>query len=123
MIRLLAFGCDRTAFRSRRSSLEAAGIQAVGAETEPSAHARLRARRFDVVTIGAGVSLEERNRLALVAKSRHKARIIFLYRGSVFKAELADALLSADVSTEDLISTIERLAGKAGKARAWQSAG
>jgi hypothetical protein len=45
-----------------------------------------------------------------MAKSGQKLRVIFLYRGSISQAEAADALITADVSTEDLISTIRRLA-------------
>src|ERR1051326_3858318 len=111
MIRLLAFGCETAALQSRASSLEVAGIQVVCAEKEEEARMLLlRTRRFDVVTIGARVPLIERNRIALLAKSGHKAGIIFLYRGSVFHAEVADALLSADVTPEDLILAVQRLA-------------
>jgi len=125
MIRLLAFGCEGTALQRHNSSLERAGIQLVCAEKEEDARMLLlRTRRFDVVTIGAGVPLNERNRIALLAKSGHKAGIIFLYRGSVSHAEAADALLSADVTPEDLILTIERLASNGkGDARLSRSAG
>jgi len=111
MIRLLAFGCENAALQSRASSLEAAGIQVVCVDKEEDARMLLlRTRRFDVVTIGAGVPLNEGNRVALLAKSGHKAGIIFLYRGSVFHAEVADALLSADITPEDLILAVQRLA-------------
>jgi len=125
MIRLLAFGCEGTALQRRSSSLERAGIQLVCAEKEEDARMLLlRTRRFDVVTIGAGVSLNERNRIALLAKSGHKAGIIFLYRGSVFHAEVADALLSAEVTLENLILAVERLAGSnSGGPRLSRSAG
>ena len=94
--------------------MEAAGIQVVCAEREEEARTLLlRTQRFDVVTIGAGVPLNERNRIALLAKSGHKAGIIFLYRGSVFHAEVADALLSADVTPHDLILAVQRLVSSA----------
>jgi len=124
MIRLLAFGCENAALESRSSSLERAGIQIVCAEKEEEARMLLlRTRRFDVVAIGARVPLNERNRVALLAKSGHKAGIIFLYRGSVFHAEVADALLSAEVTLEDLILAVERLAGSKGDSRLSRSAG
>jgi len=125
MIRLLAFGCENAALESRSSSLEKAGIQIVCAEKEEEARMLLlRTRRFDVVAIGARVPLNERNRVALLAKSGHKAGIIFLYRGSVFHAEVADALLSAEVTLEDLILAVERLAGgNSGDSRLSRSAG
>jgi hypothetical protein len=124
MIRLLAFGCENAALQSRSGSLEAAGIQVVCAEKEEEARTLLlRTRRFDVVTIGPAVPLHERNRIALLAKSGHKAAIIFLYRGSVFHAEIADALLSADIAPEDLILTIQRVASSNGDSRLSRSAG
>jgi hypothetical protein len=124
MIRLLAFGCDNAALESRSGTLERAGIQIVCAEKEDEARMLLlRTRRFDVVAIGARVPLNERNRIALLAKSGHKAGIIFLYRGSVFHAEVADALLSADITPEDLILAVERLASSNGDSRLSRSAG
>ena len=114
MIRLLAFGCEKAALESRSDSFDAAGIEVVCAEKEEDARTLLlRTRRFDVVTIGPRVPLDERNRIALLAKSGHKAGIIFLYRGSVFHAEVADALLSADVTPHDLILAVQRLVSNA----------
>ena len=109
MIRLLSFGCDRTVLRAHRAALESAGIRIVCVESEAEARALLRGRRFDVVLIGRKVPLNARNNIALLGKSRHKWGVIFLYRGSVSEAESADALLASDVSTEDLVSTIQRL--------------
>jgi len=113
------------ALEPRGSSLEAAGIQVVCAEREEEARTLLlRTRRFDVVTIGASVPLNERNRIALLAKSGHKAGIIFLYRGSVFHAEVADVLLTADVTPQDLILAVQRLASsRSGDSRLSRSAG
>jgi DNA-binding NtrC family response regulator len=111
MIRLLLFGCERAFLRGRRASLENSGIQVVTVGKEENARALLRERRFDVLIIGRRAPVEDRNRIAVMAKSRQKLRVIFLYRGSISQAEAADALITADVSTEDLISTIARLAG------------
>lgn len=123
MIRLLSFGCERAFLGTRRASLENAGIQVISVKKEKDARALLRARRFDVLMIGCGASVEDRNKIALMAKSRQKLRVIFLYRASITQAESADALLTAEVSTEDLISTIVRLAGSiAGKAGLSRSA-
>ena len=125
MIRLLAYGCESAALQSRNNLLETAGIQVVCAEKEEDARMLLlRARRFEVVTVGARIPLNERNRIALLAKSGQKAAIIFLYRGSVSHAEAADALLSADITAEDLISTIKRLASSSnGDTRLSRNAG
>jgi ActR/RegA family two-component response regulator len=111
MIRLLLFGCERSFLRDRRGSLAKAGIQVVAAEKELDARALLRAQCFDVLMIGRKIPAEGRNKIAVLAKSRQKLRVIFLYRGSIAQAESADALITADANTEDLISTIERLAG------------
>jgi hypothetical protein len=110
MIKLLLFGCERAFLRDRRASLAKAGIEFVVAENEQDARALLRAQCFDVLMIGRRVVLEDRNKIAVLAKSLQKLRIIFLYRGSISQAESADALLTAEVSAEDLISTIARLA-------------
>jgi DNA-binding response OmpR family regulator len=111
MIKLLLFGCERAFLRDRRASLAKAGIQFMVVEKEQDAQTLLRAQRFDVLMIGRRVPVVDRNKIAVLAKSRQKLRIIFLYRGSISQAESADALLTAEVSTEDLISTIARLAG------------
>jgi DNA-binding NtrC family response regulator len=118
MIRLLSFGCDETVLRAHPAALENAGIRITSVENEAEARALLRGPRFDVVMIGRDVPLEARNNIARLGKSRRKAGVIFLYRGCVSQAESADALLTADISTEDLVSTIERLArGTAGPSR------
>jgi CheY-like chemotaxis protein len=111
MIRLLLFGCDREFPQSRRRVLEHAGIQIKAVENSEGALKLLRAWPFDILMIGQEVPLHDRNKLSLAAKSLHKLRVIFLYRGSISQAESADALLSAEVSTEDLVSAIRRLVG------------
>jgi response regulator RpfG family c-di-GMP phosphodiesterase len=111
MIRLLFFGSAGNFPRSRRRLLANAGIQLIRAENGSDAERLLVARRIDVLMIDDRAAVNERNRLALLAKSR-QTRIIFLYCGSISKAESADALLTVEVSTEDLISTIRRLADR-----------
>lgn len=111
MIRLLLFRCHREFSQSRRRALESAGIEIKAAHSDEGALKLLRAWRFDILMIGQQVPLHVRNKLSLAAKSLHKLRVIFLYRGSISQAESADALLSAEVSTEDLVSAIRRLVG------------
>jgi DNA-binding NtrC family response regulator len=111
MIRLLLFRCERQFPQSRRRALENAGIQIKAAESNESALKLLRAWPIDILMIGQQVPLHDRNKLSLAAKSLHKLRVIFLYRGSISHAESADALLSAEISTEDLVSAIRRLVG------------
>ncbi len=114
MIRLLFFG-NRDFLRSSRRLLEGGGIQAIRAERENDAERILLNQRIDVLLIEDKILLEERKKIAVLAKSLQRTRIIFLYRGSISQAESADALLTAEVSIEDLILTIQRLAGRSGE--------
>jgi hypothetical protein len=68
---------------------------------------------FDVLVIGHGVPLRDRNEVAGKAKCQTGTQIIFLYRWNINKAEYADAVLSVDGCAEHLLETIQRIANAA----------
>ncbi len=109
MYAVLAFAVSPHFLRSRHKALALAGLKIISVETRPEALHHLAGHPFELLLVGQGVPIQVRNEVALRAKER-KMRVIFLYQGSIAQAEAADALLTADVSSEDLISTMFRLA-------------
>ena len=107
MYAVLAFACPQF-LRSRLKAFKMAGIKVTSADTKPEALGHLAKGRFDLLLIGHHVPVHVRNEVALKAKAQ-KMRIIFLYHGSIAQAEPADAILTADVTAEDLIATAFRL--------------
>lgn len=108
MYAVLAFACHPQFLRPRLKALSVAGIKVTSVDTKPEALHRLAQGGFELLLIGHHVSVQARNEVALKARAQ-KMRVIFLYRGSINQAEPADALLTADVTAEDLIATAFRL--------------
>ena len=109
MYAVLAFACHPQFLKSRLKSLSRAGIKVTSVNTKPEALGHLAKRHFELLLIGHLIPIQARNEVALKAKAQ-KMRVIFLYHGSIAQAESADALLTADVTAEDLIATAFRLA-------------
>jgi len=109
MYAVLAFACHPQFLQSRLKDLNMAGLKVTSVDTKPEALGHLAKRHFELLLIGHHVPVQVRNEVALKAKAQ-KMRVIFLYHGSIAQAEPADALLTADVTAEDLIATAFRLA-------------
>lgn len=109
MYAVLAFACHPQFLRSRLKALTTAGLKVTSVDTKPEALGHLAKKHFELLLIGHHVPVQVRNEVVLKAKAQ-KMRVIFLYHGSIAQAESADALLTADVTAEDLIATAFRLA-------------
>lgn len=112
MIRILSLSYHQESGRSRKHELERVGFKVTSAKTIAEAERLIQTKRFNVLLIGHTVPISQRVELALLAKSAQKMQVIFFYNGSITQAESADAILSADGTTEDLIAAIDRLTKK-----------
>lgn len=106
MFTVLSFGYDRRRLLSRHKVLFAAGFRVTSMDNRDDVLRLLKSHRFHVLVIGHLVPMEDRNEIASQGKFLQNARVIFLYRGRITEAEMADAVLSVDGSPEDLNSTI-----------------
>jgi len=66
----------------------------------------LKSHRFHVLVIGHLVPMEDRNEVASQGKFLQNTRVVLLYKGGIFRTEMADAVLSVEGSPENLNSTI-----------------
>ena len=109
MFTVLSFGHDRYRLLSRHKVLAAAGLCVTSMDKRDDVLRLLKSHRFNVLVIGHLVSMEDRNEVARQGKFLQNTRVIFLYRGRIAGAELADAVLTVDGLPEDLTSTVLRL--------------
>jgi DNA-binding response OmpR family regulator len=112
MIRVLSFGYVDELLQKRHRFLAASGFEVTSIDTKSAGLRLLGTCEFDVLVIGHGVPLRDRNAVAARAKCGDAIRVIFLYRSNIRNAELADAVLSVDSSAEDLPQIILRLVGE-----------
>jgi DNA-binding response OmpR family regulator len=113
MIKILSFGYIEDLLRKRHQLLADAGFDVTSLETKSAVVRLLEREAFDVLVIGHGVPLRDRNEVAGKAKCQTGTQIIFLYRWNINKAEYADAVLSVDGCAEHLLETIQRIANAA----------
>jgi hypothetical protein len=106
MFTVLSFGYDRRRLLSRHKILAAAGFRVTSRGKRDDVLRLLKSRRFHVLIIGHLVPMEDRNEIARQGKFLQNARVIFLYKGRITGAEMADAVLSVDGAPEDLNSTV-----------------
>jgi len=66
----------------------------------------LKSHRFHVLVIGHLVPMEDRNEVASQGKFLQNTRVVLLYKGGIFRTEMADAVLSVEGAPENLNSTI-----------------
>ena len=109
MFTVLSFGHDRYRLLSRHKVLVAAGFRVTSMDNRGDVLRLLKSHRFNVLVIGHLVPMEDRNEVARQGKFLQNTRVIFLYRGRIAGAELADAVLTVDGLPEDLTSTVLRL--------------
>jgi CheY-like chemotaxis protein len=116
MVKILSLGYVEETLKARHRSLAAAGFDVTSVDKKHEAlRLLLKSQRFDVVVIGHGVPVADRNEVATKARFQQKARTIFLYRRSTTNAELADALVAEDGKPEDLYTAIMRLVDKSAR--------
>ena len=113
MIKVLSFGYIEDLLRKRHQLLAGGGFDVTSLETKSAVVRKLESEVYDVLVIGHGVPLQDRNAVAGKAKCRSGAQVIFLYRWNINKAEYADAVLSVDGCGEHLLETIRRIASEA----------
>src|SRR5262245_3373239 len=106
---VLSFACHSQFLEPRRKAMAEAGLSLTCVDSKTDTLRHLATGRFELLVIGHQVPVHVRNEVARKARAR-KVRVIFLYRESIARAEAADAILTADVTAEDLIATIARLA-------------
>jgi hypothetical protein len=108
-IKVLSFGYSESLLQKRHQWLSASQFDVCSVNTKSMVRRLLGNQEFDVLLIGHGVPMKDRNEIAKRAKSK-KIRVIFLYRWNIHGAELADAVISVDGGAENLTECIYRLA-------------
>ena len=111
MVTVLSFGYDRRRLLSRHKVLVKAGSRVISVDNRDNASRLLTSHRFSVLVIGHLVPMEDSNAVATQGKFLQNARVIFLYKDRISSTELADAVLSVDGSSKNLISTVLWLVG------------
>ena len=110
MFTVLSFGYDRSSLLSRHKVLVKRGLRVTSIDNKTDVVRLLKSHRFHILVIGPLVPMQERNEVARQAKLVQNARVIFLYRDRIARAELADAVLTVDGTPENLSTTVLRLA-------------
>lgn len=108
-IRVLSFGFEKTLLEARHQVLAAREFAVTSIATLDQFRKLSTKRVFDVIIVGHAVPARVRNEIAQNSRQANRARVIFLYRGSISHAELADAVLNVDGPSEILIETIALL--------------
>lgn len=109
-MRVLSLGYIEDLLWERHRLLCAAGFEVTSVDTKSKALKILESHEFDVLVVGHGVPVEQRNEVAIRAKIWRKAGVIFLYRWNINHAEFADAVLSVDGCAEHLVDAVHRIA-------------
>jgi hypothetical protein len=113
MASILSIGVDKTLLAERHRMLRDAGFQVVPTGLGESFEPLASDPQFQVAIFGPFVPEAARNQAAacLLRNCRH-IKIIMIYQGTIRKAEMADAVLSINVSCEDLVQTVHYLIDK-----------
>jgi DNA-binding NtrC family response regulator len=113
MERILSVGVIQDLLKSRNAALEGAGFEV--SSCAGAAHAKwlFRKHGHDIVVIGHGVPVAERNQLAAyVKRTSPQVQVIFLYRGKAEQAQLSDAIVNVEEGPEYLVQTVQYLLRK-----------
>lgn len=103
--------------QSKMNILNDAGYQISTAVNPEEAHFRASESGFDLVIFGNCVPAPDRSRIAANFKQKHAGiRVIMPYVSSIEKVELADALVPATATPQDLLRAVTHLLGPAAKA-------
>jgi hypothetical protein len=106
MFTVLSFGYDRRRLLTRHKVLVDAGFRVRSVDNRDDVLRLLKSHRFHVLVIGHLVPMEDRNEVASQGKFLQNTRVVLLYKGGIFRTEMADAVLSVEGSPENLNSTI-----------------
>lgn len=113
MSRILSVGVLKDLLQIRNDALKRAGFEV--SSCAGAAHAKwlFRKHRHEVVVIGHGVPIQERNQLAAyVKKTSPQTKIAFLYLAKIEQAQMADAIVNVEEGPEYLVQTIQYLLSK-----------
>lgn len=103
--------------QSKMNILNDAGYQISTAVNPEEAHVRASESEFDLVIFGQCVPPPDRSRIAANFKQKHPGiRVIMPYVSSIEKVELADALVPANATPQDLLRAVTYLLGPAARA-------
>jgi hypothetical protein len=106
MKKVLSFGLAKELLAHRHAALAEYDFQVVSVSSKKGALDLVRREVFAAVIVGHQVPADMRNEVASVAKALHGSRVIYLYRGSIANAELADAVWNIDGPVELLAETV-----------------
>jgi DNA-binding NtrC family response regulator len=106
MFTVLSFGYDRRRLLTRHKVLVDAGFRVRSVDNIDDVLRLLKSHRFHVLVIGHLVPMEDRNEVASQGKFLQNTRVVLLYKGGIFRTEMADAVLSVEGAPENLNSTI-----------------
>jgi DNA-binding NtrC family response regulator len=110
MAKILLIGYCKELLALRRTRLREVGHNVVTAETLGEALRKMQSGAYDVIVLGQLVPHQQRNSLVATAKRINPfTKVVVLYSATINHAELADALLDADASVEDLLHAVEYL--------------
>jgi DNA-binding NtrC family response regulator len=102
--------------QSKMNILNDAGYQISSAVNPEQAQLLASESEFDLIIFGSCVPAQDRSRIAADFKQNHpRTRIIMPYLGSIEKVELADALVPARATPQDLLRAVTHLLGPAAK--------
>lgn len=113
MASILSVGVNKKLLAQRHKLLRESGFDVVSSTLGESLKQLVGDSRFRVAIFGSRVPEPTRNKAAatLIRNCPH-IKIVMLYEDTIRKAEMADAVLSARVSPEDLVQTIHYLLDK-----------
>lgn len=111
--RVLYLGTEDGSWKSREEALCMAGFAVDSVTCTVEASAQLNHNHYDVLLVGLRVEEEERDLIAALFKRKNRGgKIVFLYYGSIRKAEIANAVLNVQNDPADLARLIwEQLHG------------
>lgn len=118
MARVLLVGYVPEFLKEREKTLRAAGHEVTAAPSFATASTAIERELFDVAVMGVSVPDDERNQLARRLKhASPAAKIIMLYFTSVKNTELADALMQAGASAEEVLRAVNHLLNERDRSR------
>jgi CheY-like chemotaxis protein len=110
MAKILLIGYSKELLALRRRRLRDVGHTVTTAETLGEALRKIQSGAYDVMVLGQTVPHQQRNSLVATAKRINpRTKVVVLYMATIDNAELADALLDADATVEDLLQAVEYL--------------
>jgi DNA-binding response OmpR family regulator len=113
MDRILSVGMLLDLLKARNEALKRAGFEV--SSCAGTAHAKwlFRKYRHEVVVVGHGIPVAERNQLAAyVRRTAPQTQIVFLYSGRAEQTQFADAIVNIEAGLAYLAQTVQYLLHK-----------